>query len=43
MLSLEITDGRESMKAVEYSLLNALSLLTCPGCKVNFLTVDCRD
>ncbi|VDK86985.1 unnamed protein product [Onchocerca ochengi] len=34
MLSMEVTDGQLSMKAIEYSPLNALSLLTCPGCKI---------
>ncbi|EJW74534.1 hypothetical protein WUBG_14559 [Wuchereria bancrofti] len=34
MLSMEVTDGQLSMKAVEYSTLSALSLLTCPGCKI---------
>ncbi|VDO43494.1 unnamed protein product [Brugia timori] len=34
MLSMEVTDGQLSMKAVEYSMLSALSLLTCPGCKI---------
>uniref|UniRef100_A0A0R3RXT8 RecQ-mediated genome instability protein 1 n=1 Tax=Elaeophora elaphi TaxID=1147741 RepID=A0A0R3RXT8_9BILA len=34
MLSMEVTDGQLSMKAVEYGPLNALSLLTCPGCKI---------
>ncbi|CAG9540517.1 unnamed protein product [Cercopithifilaria johnstoni] len=34
MLSMEVTDGQLSMKAVEYGPLSALSLLTCPGCKI---------
>ncbi|MCP9264467.1 hypothetical protein DINM_022560 [Dirofilaria immitis] len=34
MLSMEVTDGQLSMRAVEYGPLNALSLLTCPGCKI---------
>lgn len=42
MLSMEVTDGQLIMKAVEYGPLSALSLLTCPGCKVDFLIADYR-
>ncbi|VDK70490.1 unnamed protein product [Litomosoides sigmodontis] len=34
MLLMEVTDGQLSMKAVEYGPISALSLLTCPGCKI---------
>uniref|UniRef100_A0A915PUC6 RecQ-mediated genome instability protein 1 n=1 Tax=Setaria digitata TaxID=48799 RepID=A0A915PUC6_9BILA len=34
MLSMEVTDGKISMRAVEYSPVNGISLLTLPGCKI---------
>ncbi|EJD73906.1 hypothetical protein LOAG_18708 [Loa loa] len=41
MLSMEVTDGQVSMKAVEYGPLSTLSLLTCPGCKILLTNTVC--
>ncbi|KAH7724078.1 recQ-mediated genome instability protein 1-like protein [Aphelenchoides avenae] len=34
MLMLELSDGERTLKALEYSPVRKLSIMTCPGCKV---------